>query len=97
VVVLVVVVAVVVVVVLVLVLVVTVVMVVVCPFWKAILVPTVLRSIWQYFTPSDFRQLITLKSFYQSFMTLYSALPYRTHRAHPYRTYRALLYRTPSY
>ena len=60
----------------VMVVVVVVVVVVVCPFWKEILVSTVFRSIWQYFAPSDFCQLITLKSFYQSFMTLYNALPY---------------------
>jgi len=58
--------------------VVLVVVVVVCPFWKEILVPTEFRSIWQDFAPSDFRQLITVKSFYRSFMTLYSALAYRT-------------------
>ena len=55
-----------------------VVVVVVCPFWKEILVQSVLRSIWQYFAPSDGRKLKPVKSFNRIFMNLYSTLWYRT-------------------
>jgi hypothetical protein len=66
------------VVVVVMVVVVVVVVYVVCPFWKEILVQTLLRSIWQYFALSDGRKLITCKEFYRNFMNLCSTLSYRT-------------------